>query len=284
MWWSFGGGLLTGLCVVTWTWWQYSDYSDCDSPTDSGTLRSCALTRQSTVTVAMSALGHGSAIWAHRAQAQQMPWSHDMNGSLPMDVCSLGVMDLDLSLSPDTFGLRSFDHEKPITRMLPGSTPCELRLMLPDSQLGTDGFHDVIIDHLATSPAWRSTHISPADITALRRRWPKAVFKTLSRRAPDVERLRRDARKLSDRAFRHSGPGLCTVCDVRMDSALDAHMVAFHLELAQLWRCPVEWCAVWKGSVRACLEHLTEKHGGSAFFALKNVAKLFPPWTVPRSV
>ena len=44
------------------------------------------------------------------------------------------------------------------------------------------------------------------------------------------------------------------------------------------------WYTVWKGSVRACLEHLTEKHGGSTFFALKNVAKLFPPWTVTRSV
>ena len=66
--------------------------------------------------------------------------------------------------------------------------------------------------------------------------------------------------------------------------ALDAHMIAIHLELAQLWRCPVEWCAVWQGSVRACLEHLTEKHGGTTFFAMKNVAKFFPPWTVTRSV
>ena len=108
---------------------------------------------------------------------------------------SLSVMDLDLSISPDVLGLRVFDKDKPITRMLLGSTPCELRLMLPDSQLGTDWFHDVIIDNLAATPAWRSSHISPADITALRRRWPKAVFKTLSRWAPDVERLRRDARK-----------------------------------------------------------------------------------------
>ena len=130
--------------------------------------------------------------------------SHDTNGSLPMDMGSLGLMDLDLSLSPDVFGLRAFDQEKPITRMLPGSTPCKLRLMLPDSQLGTDGFHDVIIDNLAASPA---------DITA---------------------------RKRLDRAFHHSAPGFCVVCDVRVDSALDAHMIAFQLELAQLWRCPVE--------------------------------------------
>ena len=61
-------------------------------------------------------------------------------------------------------------------------------------------------------------------------------------------------------------------------------MIAFHLELAQLWRYPVEWCAVWKGSVRACLEHLTEKHGGSTSMAMKNVARFFPPWTVTQSV
>ena len=51
--------------------------------------------------------------------------------------------------------------------------------MLPDSKLGTDGFHDVLIDNLATSPSWRSSHISPADVTALRRRWLKAVFRTM---------------------------------------------------------------------------------------------------------
>ena len=88
-------------------------------------------------------------------------------------------MDLDLSLSPDAFGLRAFDSKKPLTRMLPGSSPCDLRLMLPDSKVGTDGFHDVLIENLSASPAWRSSHISPADVTALRRRWPKAVFRTM---------------------------------------------------------------------------------------------------------
>ena len=89
-------------------------------------------------------------------------------------MCSLGVVDLDLSLSPDAFGLRAFDHEKPLTRILPGSNPCELQLMLLDSKLGTDRLHDAIIDNLAASPTWRSGHVLPADMTALRRRWPKA--------------------------------------------------------------------------------------------------------------
>ena len=155
-------------------------------------------------------------------------------------------MDLDLSISPDVFGLRAFDNEKPVTRMLPGSSPCELRLMIPDEKLGKDGFHDVIIENLSGTPTWRSSHVSPAEVTTLRRQWPKAVFETLRRRAPDIERLRRDAPNRTDKAFHYSGPGYSGVCDIRIYSALDAHMMACHLELGQLWRCPVTWCAVWK--------------------------------------
>ena len=93
--------------------------------------------------------------------------SHDSDWSNPKNMCSLGVVDLDLSLSPDAFGLRAFDSKKLLTRMLPGSSLCELRLMLPDSKLGTDGFHDVLIDNLAASPSWRLSHISPEDVTAI---------------------------------------------------------------------------------------------------------------------
>ena len=210
--------------------------------------------------------------------------SHDEDSSNPKDLCSLGVVDLDLSLSPFAFGLRAFDSKKPLTRMLAGYSLCELRLLLPDSKLGTDGFHDVLIDNLSASPTWRSSHISPADVTSLRRRWPKAVFRTMQRRANEVDCLRRFAHQWPDRVFRHSAPGFCPICEVKIESALDVHMINSHLELGQLWRCPVEWCAVWKGSVRDCLGHLNDKHGGSTFLALKNVAKFFPPWTVTRDV
>ena len=88
-----------------------------------------------------------------------------------MNMYSLGVMDLDLSISPDVFGLRAFDDRKPVTRMLPGSSPCELRLMLSnDIKLGNDGFHDVIIENLSGTPTWRSSHASRAEVTWLRRR------------------------------------------------------------------------------------------------------------------
>ena len=60
----------------------------------------------------------------------EMRVSHDENRAEPKDLCSLGVVDLDLSLLPDAFGLRAFDSQKPLTWMLPGSSPCELRLSL----------------------------------------------------------------------------------------------------------------------------------------------------------
>ena len=116
----------------------------------------------------MTGLGQGSAIAAYQEQPNRMRRSHDADGSLQMNMYSLGVMDLDLSISPDVFGLRAFDTDKPISRVLPGSTPCELRLMLPGAKLGIDGFHDVIIENLSASPTWRSSHVSPADITSLR--------------------------------------------------------------------------------------------------------------------
>ena len=185
----------------------------------------------------MTGLEQGSAIAAYQEQATRMQ-SHDENGSLQMNMYSLGVMDLDLSISPDVFGLRAFDSDKPVSRMLPGSTPCQLRLMLPDAKLGIDETHDVIIENLSTSPTWRSSHVFPADILSLRRRWPKAVFSTLRHRASDVERLHRDAPKRADKAFRYSGLGCCGVCDTRVHTVRDTHMIACHLELGQLWHCP----------------------------------------------
>ena len=73
--------------------------------------------------------------------------------------------------------------------------------MLPDDKLGNDGCHDVIMENLSGTPTWRSSHVSPAEVTLLRRQWPKAVFDTLRRRMSDVECLRRDAPKRTDKAF-----------------------------------------------------------------------------------
>ena len=157
---AFGCWVLTDLYVVAENWRQKFDLRDCGSLFGHarGHLQSCCVFLWlDAMKHIMPTWGYSSPIWAHRAQAHRMPSSHDAKGSIQMDMCSLGVVDLDLSISPDAFGLRAFDHKKPLTRMLPGSSPCELRLMLPDSALGSDGFHDILVDNLAASTTWMCT-------------------------------------------------------------------------------------------------------------------------------
>ena len=55
-------------------------------------------------------------------------------------------------------------------------------------------------------------------------------------------------------------------------------MMNNHLEL---WRCPVEWCTVWKESVGECLDHLRSKHNGAQFFAVGSLGKKFPRGLFP---
>ena len=174
---------------------------------------------------------YNSPIRTYTDKYHTMRESNDTDRSDPQELCSLGVVDLDLSLSLDAFGLRAFDPTKPLTHMLPGSSPCELRLMLPDGDVGPEGFHDVIIENLAVSPTLRSRHIAPTDMTSLCRRWPKAVFRTMRQRAKDVERLRRFARHRPEWAFRQSRPGFCSICQEQIPSALDVHMMNIHIEL-----------------------------------------------------
>ena len=230
----------------------------------------------------MDALGLASPIRTYQQNLSKMRESNDPYSSEVTNLCSLGVVDLDLSLCPDVFGLKAFDENMPITRMLPGSSPCELRLLLTDTNIGKGGFHDVVVENLIGSSTWRLRHVSPSDVIALRRRWPRAVFQVMKERGTELEDLRRQAYTGLQWAYRYAHPGYCPECKTRTDSSLKSHMMCCHLGLGQLWRCPVEWCAVWKGSVRECRDHVNDKHSGSATLDFENVSRSFPAWTVTR--
>ena len=230
----------------------------------------------------MDTPGFASPIWAFRDNLCRMRQSNDVSDTEQTFLDSLGVLDLDLSFVPDAFGLRAFDEEMPKTRMLPGSVPCDLRLLLPDVGLGQMGFHDVVIENLLGTSVWRSKHVTPADVIGLRQRWPKAVFHVMRERSMELEDLRRKAFVSSQPAYRYTWRGYCPVCKTKSDDGLDTHMMCHHLDLGQLWRCPVEWCAVWKGSVRECRDHFNDKHSGSETIDFDQVSKAFPAWTVPR--
>ena len=233
-------------------------------------------------TAGMDTPGFASPIRAFRESLCHMRKSNDVSDTDKTLLDSLGVLDLDLSLGPDAFGLKAFDAEMGNTRMLPGSGPCDLRLLLPDVGLGEMGFHDVEIENLLGTSVWRSKHVTPADVIGLRQRWPKAVFQVMRERNVELEDMRRKAFTSRQPAYRYTGRGYCPVCKAQSDYGLDAHMMCHHLALGQLWRCPVEWCAVWKGSVRECRDHFNDKHSGSETIDFDHVSKAFPAWTVPR--
>ena len=98
----------------------------------------------------------------------------------------------------------------------------------------------------------------------------------------EMEDLPRKAYMGYQPAYCYTGRGYCPVCEIKSEHALDSHMMCHHLGLGQLWRCPVEWCAVWKGSVRECRDHFNEKHSGSETLDFDKVSKSFPAWTVTR--
>ena len=63
---------------------------------------------------------------------------------------------------------------------------------------------------------------------------------------------------------------------------LGKHIASYHLELAQLWRCPVMWFTVWKGTAQDCIDHMRRVHKVLLSVKAANLAKYFPAWTVTR--
>ena len=68
----------------------------------------------------------------------------------------------------------------------------------------------------------------------------------------DLEVMRADAKK----RFRQARPGPCRYCGTVIRCDMYRHIAKFHLDLAQLWRCPVSWCTVWKGTPQDCMDHV----------------------------
>ena len=155
----------------------------------------------------MDTPGFASPIRAFRDSLCHMKKSNDVSDTEQTFLDSLGVLDLDLSFGPDAFGLKAFDEERPITRMFPGSGPCDLRLLLPDVGLGNTGFHDVVIENLLGTSVWRSRHVTPADVIGLRQRWPRAVFQVMRERHMELEDLRRKAFTSGQPAYRYTERG-----------------------------------------------------------------------------
>ena len=74
----------------------------------------------------MDATSYGSPVRTYVTNQYSMRVSNDVDHSDPQILSSLGVVDLDLSITPDVFGLRAFDIAKPFICMMPGQFPNEI--------------------------------------------------------------------------------------------------------------------------------------------------------------
>ena len=60
------------------------------------------------------------------------------------------------------------------------------------------------------------------------------------------------------------------------------HVATYHLDLCQLWRCPVSWCTVWKDTPQDCMDHIWVAHDVPWDIKSACLEKCVPPWTVQR--
>ena len=108
--------------------------------------------------------------------------------------------------------------------------------------------------------------------------WPKTLFTFMSRYQFDQDQMRKECRE----RFGTTQSGACTTCGKHIQQNLGRHIVLYQMELAQLWRCLVFWCTVWKGTAQDCVDHMRRAHDIPPLAKAANLARWFPPWTMTR--
>ena len=156
-----------------------------------------------------------------------------------------------------------------------GRAQNSVRVLIPNDRAVPWGFHDVILVDMAGA-TWPS--ISKNELSTLRRQWPVSLVSGMSKRQTELELMWRDCKA----RFRNNPTGCCTFCGRNIVHDMARHVSSFHLNLGQLWRCPVSWCTQWKGTPQDCIDHIRAKHHVGDFVKTSSQGKWFPPCTVLR--
>ena len=122
--------------------------------------------------------------------------------------------------------------------------------------------------------------VTPADMKRLCDLWPPAIFNHMKWFQQDLDLMR----KLAKREFSQERPMPCRLCGKVIRVNMYRHVARLHLDLVQLWRCPIAWCTTWKGSPQDCLEHLRNGHDVPWISKTASIEKYAPPWTVRRAL
>ena len=141
-----------------------------------------------------------------------------------------------------------------------------IRVVTPDDHVNC-GFTEILLHDMGEEEL---PFVATSELDYLRRIWPRALFVFMSRYQQDLERLRKKCKE----RFGCTQSGNYAHCG--------KHIAFYHLELAQLWRCPVMWCTVWKRTAQDCMDHMRRIHKVPLSVKATNLARLFPAWTVTR--
>ena len=192
-----------------------------------------------------------------------------------VDISSAGVVPL--RHIPDVIGLVGRREGAAESRVLQGRDIRSVRVLVPDCRGVDQNFHDVTIVDMGDV---QESHISLPELSTLSQQWPPTVISHMGWRQQEFEEIRAGAKQ----RFRQSWPSCCTYCGILIKCDIYRHVARFHLDLAQLWRCPVSWCTVWKGTPQDCMDHIRGAHDVPWEIKSASLEKYLPPWTVTRKV
>ena len=201
-----------------------------------------------------------------------IPWD------APEAVIDIDSADLvSLGSFPDKVGLFGRRKDAAVSRILAGRDSRSVRFLVPDRRVVDRGYHDVTVVDMEDE---REPMVVMKDMTRLRELWPVEVFDHMKWYQQDLELMRKSAKK----EYSQTRPMPCRFCGKVIWVDMYRHVARLHLDLVQLWRCPIAWCTTWKGSPQDCLEHLRSGHDATWISKTASIEKYAPPWTVRREL
>ena len=186
------------------------------------------------------------------------------------------VVDIDstelisLGSFPDKVGLFGRRKEAAVSRIMAGRDSRSVRFVVPDGRIVDRGYHDVTVVDMEEE---REPMVVLSDMTRLRELWPVEVFDHMKWYQLDLELLRKSAKK----DYQQTRPMPCRFCGKVIRVDMYRHVARLHLDLVQLWRCPIAWCTTWKGSPQDCLEHVRSGHDAPWVSKTVSIEKYAPP-------
>ena len=215
--------------------------------------------------------------------------AHDRSGvtftaelCVPWDAPEV-VIDIDspelvrLGSLPDKVGLFGRRTDAAVSRIIAGRDNRSVRFLVPDGQVVDRGCHDVTVVDMGEE---REPMVVMKYMMRLGELWPAEVFDHMKWHQQDLELLRKSAKK----TYLQTRPMQCRFCGKVIRVDMYHHVARLHLDLVQLWGCPIAWCTTWKGSPQDCLEHVRSGHDAPWVSKTASIEKYAPPWTVRHQV